>query len=102
MPKFKKNTSPFMMKGFSGFGNSPLKQNKPINLEGLEVNLEGQKKFGPITIGGKRKVPRFSLIEKAHEKGLGALVEAQDWTELQAAAKIIWGKLKKRFGKKNK
>ena len=24
MPKFEKNKSPFMMKGFSGFGNSPV------------------------------------------------------------------------------
>ena len=73
---------PFKMKG------SPYKQS--------------QKKFGPIIIGGRRKVPRFSLIEKAHEKGLGALVEAQDWTELKAASKIKLGKLKKRLRKKNK
>ena len=91
----------FKMKGFGGFGNSPLKQtDEPIDLEGLEVNLEGQKKIGPITIGGRRKVPRYSLIEKAHEPGLGALIEAQDWTELKAAAKIKMEKLKKRLAKK--
>ena len=38
MPKFKKNTSPamykrsaFKMKGFSGFGNSPIEKEKPMS-----------------------------------------------------------------------
>ena len=33
MPKFKKNTSPFMMKGFSGFGNSPLKKGSEMQFD---------------------------------------------------------------------
>tara|TARA_R110002020_G_scaffold223652_1_gene432854 strand:+ start:47 stop:307 length:261 start_codon:yes stop_codon:yes gene_type:complete len=41
MPNFKKSTSPFMMKGFSGFGNSPLKnKNKNKKLSRI-TNLIG-------------------------------------------------------------
>ena len=75
MPKFKKNTSPvmykrsaFKMKGFSGFGNSPIKQKKEKEKPMSKYYKTGVTGLTPVDefkqLGVGMSLPRIQLASK--------------------------------------
>ena len=60
-------STPFKMKGFSGFGNSPVKQEKYLTREEEEEAVDLTRKDGP-RISEKEKKDREDEIRQENEK----------------------------------
>tara|TARA_Y100000593_G_C4302232_1_gene333961 strand:+ start:791 stop:1231 length:441 start_codon:yes stop_codon:yes gene_type:complete len=90
MPKFKKNTSSFQMKGWSGYQNSPLRQDTTGKETDQPYSIEHQQN---IDGGGSSETGGTDLPTKTTKhgtQGMGA------WY----ATKKIGGKVIKRLGTK--
>ena len=76
MPKFKKNPnamkSPYKMRGFSGFGNSPLEKNKKGFIKGLS-NWVQDVKHSTNKNGSEKPLTRGELLKTIVNPGLSSL-----------------------------
>ena len=92
MPNFKKNTSPFMMKGFSGFGNSPLKQHYPSSAQTGPHGSKG-------TLDEVKRIASSKTKTKTVPKAFTHM-KSKDLSKFQTTAKTLTKKSKTKIAKK--